>query len=111
MNTFLELKVENERLQQRVAHLRAQAKAFNVIYPASSPASSSTPSSVQFSQHVTQTSGDAYYNAYDETPGLSSQGQDLHNDADDDGADPNGSRKKVNNLLHLSGVFWYLMLN
>ena len=105
MNTFLELKMENERLQQRVAHLRAQAKALNVIYPTSSPASSSTSSCVQFSQHVPQTSGEAYFTAYDETCGSSSQGQDK--DADDDGTDPSGSRKKVNAFLRLFEICQY----
>lgn len=109
LNTFLELKIENERLQQRVAHLRAQAKAFNVVYPASSPASPSTSSSVQFSQHVPQTSGDAFFTAYDETPGTSGQGQDTHIDADEDGSDPNGSRKKVSIPLRLFGGCLYSM--
>ena len=94
VNTFLELKMENERLQQRVAHLRAQAKALNVIYPTSSSTSSSN-SGVQFSQHVPQSSGDSFFTAYDETPASTSQGQDKYNDADDDGSDPSGSRKKV----------------
>ncbi|KZT69778.1 hypothetical protein DAEQUDRAFT_709504 [Daedalea quercina L-15889] len=100
VNTFLELKMENERLQQRVAHLRAQAKALNVMYPASSPAASSTTSGTQYTQHVTQRTGEDYLNAYDDalvgSSSMSSQGLDAtFNDADDDGTDANGSRKKV----------------
>ena len=106
VNTFLELKMENERLQQRVAHLRAQAKALNVMYPASSPTNSSNSSSAQFTQHMSQAGGDAYFTAYEETPGISSQGQDKYNDADDDGSDPNGSRKKVNTYLRLPVICW-----
>ena len=93
VNTFLELKMENERLQQRVAHLRAQAKALNVMYPTSSSASSSTSSGVPLAQHMPQ--NDAYFAVYEESPGPGGQSQDKFTDVDDDGSDPSGARKKV----------------
>ncbi|KAH9928189.1 uncharacterized protein B0H18DRAFT_1001723 [Fomitopsis serialis] len=96
VNTFLELKMENERLEQRVTHLRAQAKALNVMYPSSSPAPSSTSPGSRFTQQVAQRTENGYYSGYGDTPvGNTSLDSQVQDDADDDGTDPNGSRKKA----------------
>ncbi|KAH9832950.1 uncharacterized protein C8Q71DRAFT_839903 [Rhodofomes roseus] len=104
VNTFLELKMENERLQQRVTHLRAQAKALNVMFPSASPTLSSASSVTQLAPHVSQRTSDGLYTIFDETlaggTSFGGQGHDALNDADDDGSDPNGSRKKAKRIFN-----------
>ncbi|KZT09753.1 uncharacterized protein LAESUDRAFT_722738 [Laetiporus sulphureus 93-53] len=90
LNTFLELKMENERLQQRVLQLRAQARALDAPIPSSSPPGPSG----HFAQQ-----NEGYYGQYEEiVQGVGAKRGRFEGDAGSTVGgedDENGSKKKL----------------
>ncbi|KAH9950301.1 hypothetical protein B0H21DRAFT_870965 [Amylocystis lapponica] len=103
LNTFLELKMENERLQQRVIQLRAQHAALDAasgLPPTAAASAQAAGPSHPRSGHVTimppQTQHDVYYAAYDEILPSPATAPGVYGaSGDDEGADASGSRKKI----------------
>jgi len=75
LNTFLELKMENERFQQRLVHLRAEHSALEAV--------SSHPEALLQRSTPGQPGGDVYYGSYDEN-GSGSAGQSTSSGTLDD---------------------------
>ncbi|PCH37731.1 hypothetical protein WOLCODRAFT_135811 [Wolfiporia cocos MD-104 SS10] len=102
LNTFLELKMENERLQQRVNSLRAQANTDDAGYSASAPGNAA----MQYGQ---ANPSDRYYgktiahapSANRMDGAFSEHSPESMPPREDDGSDASGSRKKVKRAFNV----------